>query len=366
MDSNPTTDRIPYRRHRLAIALGAGLLLSAGAMTGCSDDRPSSAEKTPLGQQQGGADGSFETIEDGKVIARINDSPLYQENLEVVKENLGAEVPEDRLVSRMVELRLLANRAREEGLDRDPRTQARIQNAIDNQLANAYLVDYMSEMEVSEADVEAAYEKEMDALGEETQYRAMHILVDDEQTARDLIAELDDGADFGELAKEHSKDTGSGEEGGDLGWFSLDQMVEPFAEAVGSLEPGDRAEEPVESRFGWHIVQLEDTRPMPKPTLEQMRPELEDSARRDAINDMIAELRDSANVEILSSDVRSMVERDGNGSHESNDKAEATGGDATGDSGNVGSDDTENETSNETDEKTDMDGLPAEPLKAMP
>ncbi|MFN2382531.1 MAG: hypothetical protein ABR561_08290, partial [Guyparkeria sp.] len=157
MESRLTTEgRLPHRRHRLAIALGAGLMLSAGAMTGCSDDRPQSAEKTPLGQQASPA-GSFATIEGGEVIARINDSPLYRENLEVVKENLGAEVPEERLVSRMVELRLLAARAREEGLDSDPRTKARIQNAIDNQLANAYLVNYMSDMEVGEADIEAAY-----------------------------------------------------------------------------------------------------------------------------------------------------------------------------------------------------------------
>ncbi|MFO7808204.1 peptidylprolyl isomerase [Guyparkeria sp.] len=350
MDSTPTNDRIPHRRHRLAIALSAGLLLSAGALTGCSDDRPQSAEKTPLGQQSAPA-GSFETIEGGEVIARINDSPLYRENLEVVKENLGAEVPEDRLVSRMVELRLLANRAREEGLDSDPRTQARVQNAIDNQLANAYLMNYMTEMEVSEADVEAAYEREMEALGDETQYRAMHILVEDEKTARELMARLDEGDDFGELAQEHSQDTGSGEAGGDLGWFALDQMVEPFAEAIGSLEPGQRAEDPVETRFGWHIVQLEESRPMPQPTLEQMRPELEDRARRDAINDMIAELRESANVEILTSDVRSMVERDGN---------ETQAGDET-DTGAEAADETA-----DAEGDADMVDLPTEPLKAMP
>ncbi len=356
MDSNPTTDRLPHRRHRLATALAAGLLLSAGAMTGCSEDRPQSAQKTPLGQQQGDTSGSFDTIEDGKVIARINDSPLYEENLEVVKENLGAEVPEGRLVSRMVELRLLADRAREKGLDRDPKTQARIQNAIDNQLANAYLVDYMAEMEVSDDDVQAAYDKEMETLGEETQYRAMHILVEDEETARDLIAQLDDGADFGELAKEHSIDTGSGEAGGDLGWFSLDQMVEPFADAVGDLESGQRADDPVETRFGWHIVQLEDTRPMPKPTLDQMRPELEDRARRDAINEMIAELRGSAKVEIISSDVRSMVERDGE---------DANGDDMTEDAAPADTGKPKEVPAPDTDDGADMDGLPAEPLKAM-
>jgi len=351
MDSNSIIDRVPHRRHRLAIAIGASLLLSAGLMSGCDNNGPDTASKTPLGQSASSAGSDYATIDGGDVIARINGSPLYRENLEVVKENLGAEVPEERLVSRMVELRLLANRAREQGLDDDPSTQARVQNAIDNQLANAYLMNFMTEMELSDADVEAAYEREMEALGEDTQYRAMHILVEDEATARELIDELDEGGDFGELAQQHSEDTGSGEAGGDLGWFALDQMVEPFAEAVGALEPGQRTEEPVETRFGWHIVQLEETRPMPKPTLEQMRPELEDRARRDAINDMIAELRESANVEILTSDVRSMVERDGNGApaDEETDAGEEASDDAT-----------------QTEDDADMGNLPAEPLKAMP
>lgn len=186
----------------------------------------------------------------------------------------------------------------------------------------------------------------------------MHILVEDEQTARDLIAQLDDGADFGELAQEHSKDTGSGEAGGDLGWFSLDQMVEPFADAVGALEPGQRADEPVETRFGWHIVQLEETRPMPKPTLEQMRPELEDRARRDAINGMIAELRDSANVEILTSDVRSMVERDDDADTQTDSQASNQADNASGESAEA--------PGAEAGDESDMGSLPAEPLKAMP
>ena len=364
MDSKPTVDRLPHRRHRLAIALGTGLLLGAATMTGCSDDQATTAEKTPLGQQASPGS-AYATIDDGEVIARINGSPLYRENLEVVKENLGAEVPEDRLVSRMVELRLLADRAREEGLDRDPKTKARIRNAIDNQLANAYLVKYMSEMTISESDVEAAYDQAMDALGEETQYRARHILVEDEQTARDLITRLDDGADFGELAQEYSKDTGSGDAGGELGWFSLDQMVEPFADAVGALEPGQRADEPVKTRFGWHIVQLEETRPMPKPTLEQMRPELEDRVRRDAINEMIAKLRDSANVEILTSDVRSMVERGEDAAHGAADNpADTRANNASGESSNDPAAKTRDEGQDEGE--ADMGNLPAEPLKAMP
>ena len=336
METNPPLTRPT----RLVTAMGSGLLLAAGVLTGCSPDPETrSAEKTPLGATQGASDTErFSSIPGGEVVARINGSPLYKQNLEVVKDNLGAEVPQGRLVSRMVELRLLADQAREEGLDSDPQTRARVQNAIDNQLANAYLSRYVAGVEISDEDLQAAYAEVESEYADNTQYRARHILVESEDEARDLLEQIGDGASFEDLAKENSTDTGSAENGGDLGWFNLDQMVAPFAEAVGALEPGQTGSEPVETRFGWHVVRLEDSRPTPAPSFEDMRPELEDHIRRQAVNDMIAELRGDANVEILASDVSSIVERD----------APAVD---TGDTG---------------DTSNGFDGLPAEPLKAMP
>jgi len=336
MDNN----RPLFRPTRLVTAMSGGLLLAAGVLTGCTPEPDTrSAEKTPLGVAQGAAEsGTFSDIPGGEVVARINGSPLYEQNLEVVKDNLGAAVPQERLVSRMVELRLLANRAREEGLDADPKVRARVQNAIDNQLANAYLTRYVADLEISDDDLQAAYAEVEAEYADNIQYRARHILVESEEQAREILAELGDGASFEELAQDNSTDPGSAEKGGDLGWFNLDQMVAPFAEAVDALEPGQTGSEPVESRFGWHVVRLEDSRPTPAPSFEDMRPELEDHVRRQAVNGMIAELRGDANVEILASDVSSIVERD----------APAVD---TGDTG---------------DTSNGFDGLPAEPLKAMP
>ena len=351
MDSKLITERRPaHRRRPLAIAVGASLLLSAGLMTGCDNNGADTASKTPLGQSASSTGSDYATIDGGEVIARINGSPLYRENLEVVKENLGAGVPESRLVSRMVELRLLANQAREQGLHNDPSTQARIQNAIDNQLANTYLTDYLASVEISEEELKAAYDKAVKDLGGEEQHRAWHILVKDEDKARELLEEIENGADFAELAKEHSVDTVSGEAGGDLGWFSLDQMVEPFANAVGELEPGELGDEPVESQFGWHIIKLEGVRQSPPPSFDQMRPELEDRIRRQAITTKIDELRTDANVEILTDEVRSMVDRD--------ESAET-------DDGAARAEDTETDQT-DGDSRSGMGGLPAEPLKALP
>ncbi|WP_372590865.1 peptidylprolyl isomerase, partial [Guyparkeria sp.] len=316
--------RITTQPTRLVTAMGGSLLLAAGLLAGCGgEEGPKSAQKTPLGvEQANGAGSDYMVIKDGEIVARINGSPLYKENLLVVKENLGAEVPEDRLVSRMVELRLLADKAREQGLEDEPRTRARVQNAIDNQLANAYLTRYVAEVEISEEDLREAYEEVEAEYAENIQHRARHILVESEELARDILAQLDDGGAFEELAGEHSTDPGSAEEGGDLGWFNLDQMVAPFAEMVESLEPGQTAAEPVETRFGWHVVRLDDTRPTPAPSFDDLRPELEEHVRRQAVNDMISELRADANVEILTSDVRSLVDRDEDGVA---DEADGTG-----------------------------------------
>ncbi|MBN2871283.1 MAG: peptidylprolyl isomerase [Halothiobacillaceae bacterium] len=369
MDSTLITQPRPAARRRpLAAAIAATLLITGGLMAGCDNDGPATANKTPLGQHADSA-GMFDvTVDGGEVIARINGSPLYRENLEVVKENLGASVPESRLVSRMVELRLLADQARKDGIADDTATQARIQNAIDNQLANAYLTQYLANLEIDESELQKAYEKMIQDMGGEQQHRAAHILVDDEETARELLDKLGNGADFAALAREYSTDTGSGENGGDLGWFSLDQMVEPFANAVAELEPGELTQNPVKSQFGWHIIKLEGVRESPPPTFEQLRPQLEENLRREAINREIEELRASANVEILTDEVRSMVDRDASAEGEE----PTPPADARGQAGSTEDSSPQEAAAESPDDqpaeggRDDLGGLPAEPLKAMP
>jgi len=271
-------------------------------MAGCDNDGPATANKTPLGQHADSA-GMFDvTVDGGEVIARINGSPLYRENLEVVKENLGASVPESRLVSRMVELRLLADQARKDGIADDTATQARIQNAIDNQLANAYLTQYLANLEIDESELQKAYEKMIQDMGGEQQHRAAHILVDDEETARELLDKLGNGADFAALAREYSTDTGSGENGGDLGWFSLDQMVEPFANAVAELEPGELTQNPVKSQFGWHIIKVEDVRTRKVPPFEKVKTQMEREVWEQLGKDFLRQYREQTTVERFSYD----------------------------------------------------------------
>ena len=148
---------------------------------------------------------------------------------------------------------------------------------------------------VDDAKVQAAYDKEVAAFEPEPEFSAAHILVDSEEKAKELKAEIDGGADFAELAKANSSD-GSAASGGDLGWFGPGQMVPEFEAAVTAMEVGQVAG-PVQSQFGWHLIKLNDKRETAPPALEEARPVIEDQLRQEALQARVAELKEGATIE---------------------------------------------------------------------
>jgi len=147
---------------------------------------------------------------------------------------------------------------------------------------------------ISDEELKKLYDEQVPKGNE---YKARHILVEDEEAAKKLIVELDGGADFSELAKEHS--TGpSGKTGGELGWFSPQQMVAPFSEAAATLEKGSYTKQPVKTQFGWHIIILDDVRESTPPAFEEVKPQLQTFVQKQRIQDYIASLRQSATIEI--------------------------------------------------------------------
>ncbi|MEO1198475.1 MAG: peptidylprolyl isomerase [Pseudomonadota bacterium] len=128
---------------------------------------------------------------------------------------------------------------------------------------------------------------------------ARHILVETEEEATALRAEIEEGADFAELAAEHSLDPGSGPNGGDLGFFTQDMMVPPFAETAFALDPGS-VSDPVQTQFGWHIILVEDRRRTEPPTLDEVRSQIIDTIARTAARDYLVELRENADIETFS------------------------------------------------------------------
>jgi peptidyl-prolyl cis-trans isomerase C len=196
----------------------------------------------------------------------------------------------DGLLEQLVQQQVLAAEAEDDiGL----REQLGLENERRAFLA-ATLLDAVGMAPVSEEDLQAEYDAQYGSAGSVTEYNASHILVETQEEAEALLAELADGADFAELAMERS--TGpSGPNGGQLGWFTAGMMVPAFEEAVFALEVGE-VSPPVETQFGWHVVVLNDSREQEPPGLEQVRAELEEGLRRARVDARLEELTQAAEI----------------------------------------------------------------------
>ncbi|KAA5603983.1 peptidylprolyl isomerase [Roseospira marina] len=202
----------------------------------------------------------------------------------------------DSLVNHLVEGQLIADKAKAEGFGDNPEVAERLNAVRDEIIRSVYLTHVVEDAATDEA-LEAKYEEYKAANPPQEEVKASHILVESEEKARDLIAQLEDGADFAELAKAES--TGpSAPNGGDLGYFQRDgQMVEPFAKAAFDLEAGAYTKEPVQTQFGWHIIKVTDRRMSEPPSLDDVRNELTTEIAQDRIAALVEDLRDGAEIE---------------------------------------------------------------------
>ncbi|HEX7115638.1 MAG TPA: peptidylprolyl isomerase [Steroidobacter sp.] len=163
-----------------------------------------------------------------------------------------------------------------------------------NVLVDASVKKYLEAHPVEESELKPEYDRQVKALPRE--YHARHILVEDEASATAIIKEIEGGADFAKVAAKKSKDS-SGKNGGDLGWFTLDTMVPPFAEAVASLEPGQMTRQPVQSQFGWHVIKLEESRAASAPPFEDVKEQVRALVQRRKLQTYLEELRKGAKIE---------------------------------------------------------------------
>ena len=242
--------------------------------------------------------------EPSDVVAKVGDTEITEAHLALAAQDLGQELSRfpptewrKMLTEVMIEMQLLAEAARRDGLDKDPDFLTQLAFLELKALRTAYLARKMEGL-VSDDDVKAAYDEAYAGFEGPEEIQARHILVDDKAEAEAIIVELDGGADFAELAKE--KSTGpSGPNGGDLGYFTTGQMVKPFEDAAFALEAGAVTSEPVETRFGWHVIKVEDKRKQPAPALEQVAGEIRQQLVRDKYAEVIDGLRNEFTVEVL-------------------------------------------------------------------
>jgi peptidyl-prolyl cis-trans isomerase C len=195
----------------------------------------------------------------------------------------------------LILLELVTQEASRKGLAKSSEVQAQVDLARQNVLRQAYVADFVRTHPVSDAQLKAEYERLRAARGDK-EYKARHILVEKEEEAKAIIAELKKGKKFEELAKQ-SKDVGSKDRGGDLEWNSPSGYVKPFADAMVKLEKGQYTEQPVQTQFGWHVILVEDTRQTKFPAFDEVKPQLAQRLQEQAFAKSLADLRAKAKVE---------------------------------------------------------------------
>jgi peptidyl-prolyl cis-trans isomerase C len=194
----------------------------------------------------------------------------------------------------LIEMYIAAQQAEKEGLA-SGETGARLELMRQSSLADLAGQKFLEGKEATPEEMRAEYDKQI-AQMPKSEYKARHILVDSEEKAREMIASLDKGEKFETLAEKNSSDS-SAKEGGDLGWFAPARMVKPFADAVEKLEKGSYTKEPVQSRFGWHVIKLEDTRPIQPPSYEAVESQLGQLVRQSKFQAYLDGLMATAKVE---------------------------------------------------------------------
>ncbi len=209
---------------------------------------------------------------------------------------LDSQKAQVQLLNQLVNTTLLAQAAQKEGVDKLPQVVAALKMAKIQVLAEAKVNDYFAKHPVTDEEIKAAYDKKFtkEALQE---YKVSHILVKEEQEAKDIIAALEKGGDFAELAKVHSLDS-SKDAGGELGWVGRNQVVKPFGDAMSKLEKGKFSKTPVKSQFGWHVVLVEDTRAQQPPPLDQVKEQFRAQLQQQQLAKLVTEMRKQAKVEV--------------------------------------------------------------------
>jgi len=232
-------------------------------------------------------------------VARVNGTAIPQARADaLLKEVLSQgqkDTPELRAMIRqeLISREVMAQEAVKLGLNKNPEISQQLDFTRQDILIRAYLSDAQRKTPVSEDALRKAHERFKDSPAA-NEYRARHILVGSEDEARDIIKEIRGGADFAKIAAARSRDEGSKATGGELGWAAPNTYVRPFAEALARMKKGELTENPVQTNFGWHVIRLEDTRPL---SFEAIKPQLQQVVQREMIQKQIDDLRAKAKVE---------------------------------------------------------------------
>ncbi|OGI51679.1 MAG: hypothetical protein A3A87_00390 [Candidatus Muproteobacteria bacterium RIFCSPLOWO2_01_FULL_60_18] len=281
-------------RTSLIVVLAAAGLFAAGCDKKPADEAGKEAAK-----------------EADKVIATINGEKImqsdYQNYLQLRQQQVGPIPDKDKekkvVLDEMIEKTLLAQHAVSNKLDQEPEVSSLMKRVREEILGQAVKRKLLRDNPVTDDDVKKRFEQEVENT-HKTEYKVRHILVKEEAEAREILAQLGKGVKFDKLAKDKSVDIQSGKAGGELGWINQGMVVPEFFNAVMAMKKGAVSAEPVKSDFGWHIIKVEDTRPLKIPTFEQFmsdqraRANLYRKMQDDKVGNLVKDLKDKAKITV--------------------------------------------------------------------
>jgi peptidyl-prolyl cis-trans isomerase C len=234
--------------------------------------------------------------------AVVNGKPIAKARVDEFLAALAAQgratTPELREMVReeLISRQLFMQEAERKALSKNKDVQKQLDEARENILIGGLIRDHLRVHPVKDAEIQAEYDKMMKAQGDQKEFKARHILVEGEDVARKIIADIKAGAKFEELAKQ-SKDPGSAANGGDLDWNPPGTFVPEFGQAMGKLEKGQMTEQPVKTQFGWHVIRVDDIRVATPPPLAQFKPQIQQDLERKRIQQLQKDLRAKAKIE---------------------------------------------------------------------
>jgi peptidyl-prolyl cis-trans isomerase C len=236
-----------------------------------------------------------------KVLAKVNGSEIRQSDLALAEEELGPSLAQmdpatkdENVLSFLIDMKIVSRAAEDKKVQDSDDFKKRLAFTRNRLLMDSLLASE-GKAATNDESMKKVYEEASKQISGEEEVHARHILVESEDEAKAVKAELDKGGDFAELAKKKSKDPGASD-GGDLGFFTKDQMVPEFSQVAFSLEPG-KVSDPVKSQFGWHIIKVEEKRKRKAPDFDQVKAQIETYVTRKAQAEYVGKLREAAKIE---------------------------------------------------------------------
>lgn len=256
---------------------------------------------------------AMQAFAEDKVVATIDGKPITDGDLAVAESEIGSDMgtmpgaqKRTSLLEFLIDNQLFAEAAEKAKLDQGPDFETRLAYLKRRALRELYF-EKVIRGAVSDADARKIYDDQVKLLKPEEEVSARHILVETEEQAKALKEKLDKGADFAQLAKENSKDPGSKDDGGNLGYFGHGQMVPQFEEVVFKLKKGE-VSAPIKTQFGWHLVKLEDSRTKQPPAFEIVKDRIAQSLLLQKAQKTATELRANAKIEIVDPEIKKSID----------------------------------------------------------